>query len=262
MKKKICSIQLAANVLHEGKSVVWVDCFHTVHPDRLTDICTAALAPSKDQDHGAASTETLDKLVHFACPSLAHFIALLCRPTQSALPTDTALIVVDSFSALINHAFPRAAPPPKGGPKPNNNKGPSPASRRIQVLQYIVGALQKLAATRDAAVVVLTQCATRMQAERGGATLVPAVNTNVWDQGIASRVALYRDWVWDDGRTAGARLATVQKVNGQVADAELLDKAFAFEVESVSWCARLLWVFFWGVSLLILFYLDLQCRLA
>lgn len=109
--------------------------------------------------------------------------------------------------------------------------GPSPSSRRIQILQYIVGALQKLAATRDAAVVLLSQCATRMQAERG-ATLTPAVNANVWEQGVATRVALYRDWVWSDGCILGTRLATVQKVDGNVI-AEALDNAVAFEIESV-----------------------------
>lgn len=109
--------------------------------------------------------------------------------------------------------------------------GPSPSSRRIQILQYVVGALQKLAATRDAAVVLLSQCATRMQAERG-ATLTPAVNANVWEQGVATRVAFYRDWVWSNGCTLGARLATVQKVDGNVMT-EALENAVAFEIESV-----------------------------
>lgn len=111
--------------------------------------------------------------------------------------------------------------------------GPSPASRRIQVLQYIIGALQKLAATRDAAVVILTQCATRMQADRG-ATLIPAVNANVWEQGVATRVALFRDWVWNSGRASGARLAAVQKVNGKVVT-EVLDGVCPFEIESAGY---------------------------
>lgn len=99
------------------------------------------------------------------------------------------------------------------------------------MLQYIVGALQKLAATRDAAVVVLTQCATRMQAERR-ATLTPAINANVWEQGIATRVALFRDWMWHDGHASGARLAAVQKVNGK-ATSNALETVYGFEIESV-----------------------------
>lgn len=105
------------------------------------------------------------------------------------------------------------------------------SSKRLQVLQYVVSALQKLAATRDAAVVVLTQCATRMQAERG-ATLIPAINASVWEQGIATRVALLRDWMWNDGYPYGARLAAVQKVNGKTA-ADGLDRVFAFSIDSV-----------------------------
>lgn len=119
--------------------------------------------------------------------------------------------------------------------------GPSMSSKRLQVLQYVVSALQKLAATRDAAVVVLTQCATRMQAERS-ATLIPAINASVWEQGIATRVALLRDWMWNDGHPYGARLAAVQKVNGKTA-ADGLDRVFAFNIDSVGrvapcrvWC--------------------------
>ena len=105
------------------------------------------------------------------------------------------------------------------------------SSKRLQVLQYVVSALQKLAATRDAAVVILTQCATRMQAEKG-ATLIPAINASVWEQGIATRVALLRDWMWNDGHPYGARLAAVQKVNGKTA-ADGLDRVFAFSIDSV-----------------------------
>lgn len=109
--------------------------------------------------------------------------------------------------------------------------GPSMSSRRLQMLQYVVSALQKLAATRDVAVVILSQCATRMQAERG-ATLIPAINANVWEQGIATRVALLRDWMWDDGHPYGARLAAIQKINGKTA-ADGLDRLFAFSIDSV-----------------------------
>ncbi|POS81116.1 hypothetical protein DHEL01_v200483 [Diaporthe helianthi] len=108
--------------------------------------------------------------------------------------------------------------------------GPSMSSKRLQMLQYVVSALQKLAATFDAAVVILSQCATRMQAERG-ATLIPAINANVWEQGIATRVALLRDWMWDDGHPCGARLAAVQKVNGKMA-ADSMDRLFAFSIDS------------------------------
>lgn len=221
--KTALGIQAAANVLRDGKSVVWVDCFFPVSHNRLADVCGAA--PAEDGD---MPSDRFGKFVHHACPSLAHFIALICRPTQSSLPSDVALIVIDSLSVLVNHAFPRL-PGPRAAVK-GNIKGPSTSLKRLQVLQYVVGALQKLAATRDAAVVVITQCATRMQAERR-ATLTSAINANVWEQGIATRVVLFRDWMWHDGHAAGARLAAVQKVNGKM-NLDALEAVYAFEIES------------------------------
>lgn len=67
------------------------------------------------------ASDGLDKYVHYACPSLAHFIALMCRPSSSSLPPDVALIVIDSLSALVNHAFPRL--PALSTAVRGNNKG-------------------------------------------------------------------------------------------------------------------------------------------
>lgn len=91
-----------------------VDCFHLVCRERLTELCTEAATEDEK-----VRSDPLGKLVHFSSPSLAHFIALLCRPTRSSVPSDTALIVVDSISALINHAFPKG-PPPKAAAKGNS----------------------------------------------------------------------------------------------------------------------------------------------
>lgn len=92
-----------------------LDCFYSACHSRFKDFCQNALGR---QDGEAESTPPEGRLLHFATPTLAHFIALLCRPTQSSLPTDTALIVVDSLSALINHAFPRT-PAPKSASRAN-----------------------------------------------------------------------------------------------------------------------------------------------
>lgn len=52
--------------------------------------------------------------VHYTCASLAHFIALLCRPVTKSLPANTAVVVVDSLSALLNETFPKAPDGRKG----------------------------------------------------------------------------------------------------------------------------------------------------
>ena len=109
---------------------------------------------------------------------------------------------------------------------------PSTSARRQQVIQYIIAALQKLAATRNLAVVVLTQCATRMQAERG-ATIIPAVNALDWDQGISTRLVLLRDWFWQDSRASSLRFVGVQKLNGRTTE-DLAQGVVAFDIISVS----------------------------
>lgn len=100
------------------------------------------------------------------------------------------------------------------------------------MLQYIIGSLQKLAATRDLAVVVLTQCATRMQAERG-ATLIPAINATVWEQGISTRLVLFRDWLRGDSETRGLHFAAIQKLHGKEMAAPT-ETACPFRVDEVS----------------------------
>jgi hypothetical protein len=100
------------------------------------------------------------------------------------------------------------------------------------VLQYIVSSLQKLAATRDLAVVILTHSATKMQAERG-ATLIPAINASVWEQGMSTKLVLFRDWLQDASETRGVHFVAIQKANGKGVDA-LIDSAYAFKVDEVS----------------------------
>lgn len=69
-----------------------------------------------------------------------------------------------------------------------------------------------------------------MQAERG-ATLVPAINATAWDQGITTRLVLFRDWLSRDGdATISAHLAGIQKLNGK-AHLGGLGHICAFEVQ-------------------------------
>lgn len=102
----------------------------------------------------------------------------------------------------------------------------------MQALQSIMSLFNKLAATRKCAVVVLSQCATRMQSENG-ATLVPAINATVWEQGISTRIALFRNWSWEDRKPHSVFLAGVQKLDGRVM-MDVVENASAFTVEPVS----------------------------
>lgn len=119
--------------------------------------------------------------------------------------------------------------------------GPPASVKRKQALQSIIKALQTLASTRNCAVVLLSQCATHMQQSGRGATLTPAVNTALWEQGVSTRLVLFRDWTLGPpelGKTrdryyAPGFLAGVQKLDGRHAH-EGLEHVSAFEVGSVS----------------------------
>jgi len=71
-----------------------------------------------------------------------------------------------------------------------------------------------------------------MQAGQGAA-LVPAINAGVWDQGISTRLVLYRDWVMHEGSPITLYFAGIQKLNGQNDNAAMGD-IVAFMIESVS----------------------------
>lgn len=197
------------------------DCFHPLCGDRLAAIVEAQTREAE----GVKSLE--DGFVHYACASLPHFLAMFCSPAATVtaspdtpaetlpdMPADTAVIVLDSLSALVNHALPRTADR-KGTPlMANGKRGPAAHEKRTQVLQYIVAALERLAETRNLAVVLLTQCASRVQADRGGAALVPAINAVVWDRGIATRLVLFRI---GHGRTARRSAAALRAYKNSTA---------------------------------------------
>jgi len=92
--------------------LVYTDGFHGVSSERLRAISRSTTAEDGD---GKTTERHLELFTHYTCPSLPHLIALLCRPTASCVPKDTALVVVDALSALINHAFPKVPDPRTAG---------------------------------------------------------------------------------------------------------------------------------------------------
>lgn len=190
------------------------------------------------------------KLVHYSCMTLPHLLAFISRPTTTAIASDVSLIVISSLSALINSSLPRSLEA-KGNKKPAKgvcsytatsrffslltlaSLGPTQASRRLQGLQFIITTLQKLAATKKCAVVLLSQCATKMRSEQM-ATLIPSINTTVWEQGVSTRLVLFRDWAWNASKSSSVFLAGLQKVDGRVAQ-EAVEHVSAFKVESVGY---------------------------
>jgi len=112
---------------------------------------------------------------------------------------------------------------------------PNPLARKFPILQYLITNLQKLAAIRNIAIVVFSQCVTKMR-PGAGAVLVPAINTTAWEQGLGCRVALFRDWGWEDEEghlIDDVRLAQVIKAEG-VAVPEGRARLVGFSITEVS----------------------------
>lgn len=107
------------------------------------------------------------------------------------------------------------------------------STRRLQTVQYVIGALQKLAATRNCAVVLLSQCVTKMQSQNRGAALMPSISAGVWEQGLTTRIALFRDWMWKDGIPIDTRFVGIQRLAGKAVPGSGIQKVAAFRVESV-----------------------------
>ena len=90
------------------------DGFHPVCGQRLREVIIGRTGIStQDVEVETASLASINAFHHFTAPTLAHLLALLCKPTTASIPDGTALVVIDSFSALFNHTYPRNAEPKK-----------------------------------------------------------------------------------------------------------------------------------------------------
>ncbi|PHH65278.1 hypothetical protein CDD81_2690 [Ophiocordyceps australis] len=199
--KTALAIQMAAHAMCNNDQVVWIDCFNTVDKQRIMRVIDGTKASKR-------LAIKLDKFIHYSCLTLPHLMALMSRPPTMSVCAGAALVVISGLSALVNSTLPK----PQGGqgaPKPG--PGLHGSSKRLQGLQFLMNGLQKVAATTNSAVVVLSQCATRMQSYQG-ATLVAAVNGTVWEQAVSTRLVVFRDWAW---RGKGVFVAAVQKVDGK-----------------------------------------------
>lgn len=104
----------AISILNLRASDFTPDGFHPICGQRLREVVVGRTSISTpDVEVETASAASINAFHHFTAPTLAHLLALLCKPTTAAIPDGTALVVIDSFSALFNHAYPRNAEPKK-----------------------------------------------------------------------------------------------------------------------------------------------------
>ncbi|KAK2592832.1 hypothetical protein QQS21_009470 [Conoideocrella luteorostrata] len=226
--KTAISIQLTANSIYNAGDVVWIDCFQELQASRLEQVLGSTNPEVADVAVGSdLLRSSRGKFIHFSCLTLPHLIALLLRPNAKAIPGAVSLVVVSNVSSLINSSLPKTV---EENTSTKPTKGQTASTKRRQGIHFISNALQRLAATKNCAVVVLSQCATRMQSEHG-ATLVTAINASAWDQGISTRLVMFRDWAWKDGKLVSVFLAGLQKLDGKSGYATM-DRVAAFRIDS------------------------------
>jgi len=115
-------------------------------------------------------------------------------------------------------------------PAPKQDAQKWAASRKWSVLQHLISSLQKLTETRNIAIVMLNQTATKMH-PGSSAVLVSAIASTAWDAGISSRIVLFRDWAV---KGKEVRLAVVVKAEGRsVGQGQDTGRVVAFRIEDV-----------------------------
>ena len=211
-------MQASAGALHAGDSVIWIgqwstiqssvhvsdyillDTSHQLVRSRFIEMISSFRLPENHEPPSSPPTtrsmpELLDNFHHFTAPTLPHLLALIAHPSLSFPPEKTSLIVVDSISAIFATAFPRVIENYDGnqGSAKKNDILQWAASRRWSVMGDLISRMGKLAAIKNLAICLISQTTTKIRPETG-AVIRPAISGKAWDDGIASRILILRDW--------------------------------------------------------------------
>ncbi|KAF2035225.1 P-loop containing nucleoside triphosphate hydrolase protein [Setomelanomma holmii] len=240
-------IQAAVNALRKGQHVVWVDAACApLLPQRLLDVFSASQDATLPVSGTAAASppgisrdEVNSHFHHVAAPTLAHLLALFMHSPAAFPPQNTSLVIVDSLSTLIDSAYPRNV---EG--KNKNDQSRWAAGRRFSVINELISTISRFAALHDIALLLTCQTITRIRGA-SRALLVPAISGVEWENGVSTRLVLFRDWVRqgkpkdnaDADRLRKARFAGLLKLNG-VAFAEEggVGSVVPFAIEKAGLC--------------------------
>lgn len=193
----------------------------------------AAAAPHDE----APREQVRSRFHHMAAPTLAHVLALFMHPPAAFPPQHASLVVIDSLSTLIDNAYPRNV---EG--KNRNDQTRWAAGRRSTVINELMSTFTKFAALHDIALLLTCQTTTRIRGA-ARALLVPAISGSEWENGVSTRLVLFRDWIRqgkakdpaDLDRLRKARFAGLVKVNGvALADEGGVGSVASFAIEDVS----------------------------
>ncbi|KAF2995118.1 hypothetical protein E8E13_004279 [Curvularia kusanoi] len=232
-------LQAASNALHEGQHVYWIDaaCAPLV-PQRLHDMLSAP----RDTPSEVASDTLWNGFHHLAVPTLAHLLALFTRAPASFPQPSTSLVVIDSLSTPIDNAYPRNT---DDRVRNKTDQSKWAAGRRYAVINDLIATFTKFAALHDIALVITCQTITRIRGA-SRALLAPAVTGIEWENGVSTRLLLFRDWVPQQARAQdkievdrlqNTRFAGLVKRNGvALADEGGVGNVVPFAIESHGLC--------------------------
>jgi hypothetical protein len=178
---------------------------------------------------------------HYIAPSsLAHLIALFVHAPATFPPQNTSLVVVDSLATLVDNAYPRNTDDRMA--KNKTDQARWAVGRRFAIVNEMIATFTRFAALHDIALLVTSQTITRIRGA-SRALLVPAISGVEWENGVSTRLVLFRDWVRrgkardaaESDRLRRARFAGLVKANGvALAEEGGVGNVVPFTIEKVS----------------------------
>lgn len=190
--------------------------------------------PREDSNADTSSEDHLNRFHHFVVPTLPHLLALLLHSPPSFPPKETSLLVVDSISAIFNHAFAQSNGYDGKNPARKNDIAQWAARRRWAAMADVISALGKLATMKNMAVLLTNQTTTKVTLE-SAASLQPAISGTAWDAGINYRLLLFWDWQVELGEESGKsdlRFAAATKIASSPSDG--FGEVIAFTINEVA----------------------------
>jgi hypothetical protein len=145
---------------------------------------------------------------YLAVPTLAHLLALFVHVPASFPPPNTSLVVVDSLATLVDNAYPRNVDDRM--PRNKTDQARWAAGRRYTVINELISAFTRFAALHDIALLITSQTITRIRGA-SRAVLVPAISGIEWENGVSTRLVLFRDWVRHGKAKTKAHADSLQK---------------------------------------------------
>ncbi|KAI8931288.1 hypothetical protein NX059_011632 [Plenodomus lindquistii] len=202
--------------MRDGQHAVWVD---AACAPLVRERFESALLNSPQQSScepgsnltapsGTIQDDMRSRLHYIAAPTLAHLLALFIPSPASFPPRNTSVVIVDSLATLVDNAYPRNSDDRQAKVKTEQSRWA--AGRRFAIINDLISTFTRFAATHDIALLITSQTITRMRGS-SRAVLVPAMSGMEWENGISTRLVLFRDWMRTENSNDKAEAARLQR---------------------------------------------------